>query len=281
MNIKKIITISRPHFWIYTFGPFLTIGAIAGLNNFTALLTSKSIFWMLYFLIPANFLIYGINDIFDFETDSINDKKKNYEKVLQKKNHKYVAWINIVLTITALLFLPFKNIPTVITFILFLFFSIFYSAYPIRAKVRPFFDFIFSAFIYILPGVFGFYLFNGQGIPIVGILCGIFWASAMHAFSAAIDIGADQKAGLNTIATKLGFKSTVALCALLYGFSALGTLFIFYPIAIFWGTLYVSVMIYTFKHEEMAFLIYKHFPFMNALCGMSISLYLIWEKLYG
>jgi 4-hydroxybenzoate polyprenyltransferase len=44
----------------------------------------------------------------------------------------------------------FVNMQTVIAFLLFLFFAIQYSAYPIRAKIRPILDSIFSASHYVV-----------------------------------------------------------------------------------------------------------------------------------
>ena len=40
--------------------------------------------FVVYFLIPANILIYGINDIFDYDTDKLNPKKGTYEAFIDE-----------------------------------------------------------------------------------------------------------------------------------------------------------------------------------------------------
>ena len=70
------LRISRPRFWLYLLGPFL-IGAIAA--------DTANFFWpalavfAFYFTFPANMLIYGVNDIFDYEADKHNPAKKGSE----------------------------------------------------------------------------------------------------------------------------------------------------------------------------------------------------------
>jgi lycopene elongase/hydratase (dihydrobisanhydrobacterioruberin-forming) len=78
MRLSRVIRISRPRFWIYELGPYM-VGVLGGLiaNSyigayFHILLV---IIFGLYFLIPANIWIYGINDIYDYETDKLNPKK--------------------------------------------------------------------------------------------------------------------------------------------------------------------------------------------------------------
>ncbi|MEO7673038.1 MAG: lycopene elongase, partial [Pyrinomonadaceae bacterium] len=67
---------------MYLFGPYI-IGLAAGASTRWELLSFGNIVFGLYFLFPANLLIYGINDIFDFETDKLNPKKQEYEALVQ------------------------------------------------------------------------------------------------------------------------------------------------------------------------------------------------------
>ena len=84
--MKAIFKISRPRFWLYTFGPYL-VGLTAAANVPSDLLRFDVIFFALYFLFPANLLIYGVNDIWDFETDSRNRKKTGYETLVRPEHH--------------------------------------------------------------------------------------------------------------------------------------------------------------------------------------------------
>jgi len=280
MKLQRIIAISRPRFWVYEFGTF-AFGALAAFTMFQELLNPLIIIFAFYFLIPANILIYGINDIFDYETDKLNPKKVEYEELLepkdQKKVWKWILYTNIPFLIIAL-FLPK---PAMLSFIAFIFFASFYSAKPIRAKARPFLDALFSACHYIATGVFGYYLLGGESFPTLGFVAGILWAVAMHAYSAVPDIKADEDAKLQTIATVLGEKGTLILCLVLYGISAyLGSTVLGIGVLMY-GLIYISLMIVSLKKVGPGgsglFKIYTYFPYINLLAGavMTISLLLI------
>jgi 4-hydroxybenzoate polyprenyltransferase len=278
MKIHQIISISRPRFWIYEFGTFV-FGAIAAFGPFLDLLSFPVIFFGFYFLIPANILIYGINDIFDYETDKLNPKKVAYEELLEPKDQKKV-WYWIIATnipfIIGAFWLPF---PALISFIAFLFFASFYSAKPIRAKAIPFLDSLFSASHYIATGVFGYYLLGGNMFPITGVIAGIFWAIAMHAYSAVPDIQADKDAGLSTIATMLREKNTIILCLLLYGISGyLGYMKLGIGVGIY-GIIYITLMLISLKkvrvNGENIFSLYRLFPYINLSAGAILTISLL------
>jgi len=279
MKLKTILSISRPRFWVYEFGTF-SFGALAAFTPFSELLAFPVLFFAFYFLIPANILIYGINDIFDYETDKLNPKKNEYEKLLEPKNQKKV-WYWIIFTnlpfIIGAFWLPF---PALISFFIFIFFASFYSAKPIRAKAIPFLDSLFSACHYIATGVFGYYLLGGVSFPTIGVTAGILWAIAMHAYSAVPDIKADEDAKLSTIATTLREHGTLWLCITFYGTSAyLGFTKLGLGILLY-GLVYIGLMILSLKKVKHGglnlFNLYKIFPYINILAGavMTISILL-------
>ena len=74
LDAPFLIKVIRPRFWLYIFGPYL-VGLAAGASSRVDFLRFDALLFGLYFLFPANLLIYGINDIFDFETDRRNPKK--------------------------------------------------------------------------------------------------------------------------------------------------------------------------------------------------------------
>ncbi|MEP6703732.1 MAG: prenyltransferase, partial [Acidobacteriota bacterium] len=183
--MTKILKISRPRFWLYVFGPYI-VGLAAGSTTPVDFLRTESIVSALYFLLPANLLIYGINDIFDYETDRLNPKKADYEILVGKETHReLLGWIialNLPFVIAAAVFEP-RTVPTLAAF---LSLSIFYSAPPIRAKAIPWLDSIFN-FLYIVPGIFAYQLLTG-GFPAVSVLAAAgLWTAAMHAYSAIPD----------------------------------------------------------------------------------------------
>src|SRR5579864_9212240 len=61
---------SRPFSWINTGLPFLAM-AWAMHRNVTLLLVVGT----LYFLAPYNLLLYGVNDLYDYESDRMNPRK--------------------------------------------------------------------------------------------------------------------------------------------------------------------------------------------------------------
>jgi 4-hydroxybenzoate polyprenyltransferase len=280
MTLQRIISISRPRFWIYEFGTF-AFGAIAAFSSFSNLLNIQTIIFGFYFLIPANILIYGINDIFDYETDKLNPKKVEYEELLEPKDQKKVWWWIILTNFPFIIAALSLETPAMISFFAFIFFASFYSAKPIRAKARPFLDALFSACHYIATGVFGYYLLGGESFPTLGFIAGILWAVAMHAYSAVPDIKADEDAKLQTIATVLREKGTLILCLTLYGISAyLGSTVLGIGVLLY-GLVYISLMIISLKKVGPGgsglFKIYTYFPYINLVAGavMTISLLLV------
>lgn len=275
MTLLQILNISRPRFWLYEMGTYF-IGVLVATNFLTDLLLPEILIFAFFFLIPANILIYGVNDIFDYETDKLNPKKVEYEALLTPEKHDRV-WFWIVATNVPFVLYAFNlNFKTGLYLLIFYFFAVFYSAKPIRAKVRPFFDSFFSAGHYIFTGVFGYFLAGGNDFPIVGFVAGMLWAMAMHAYSAVPDIKADTDAGFKTIATWLGRNGTIVLCLVFYVTSAIlfSTLIGVFPL--------IAVLVYVFlmikslqtKDDKKLFKIYTYFPWVNFVTPM------VWSIIY-
>jgi 4-hydroxybenzoate polyprenyltransferase len=282
MKFKEVIKISRPRFWLYeaaTFGLVGTVGALQGLSFF-----SDWRYWVFafYFLIPANILIYGINDIFDYETDKLNPKKGDnaYEALVPPERQKSL-WKWILLTNIPFFFFVPHTLPLILSFLAFVFFASFYSAEPIRAKAKPFIDSLFSAGHYIATGVFGYYLAGGINFPTTGVIAGICWAVAMHAYSAVPDIKADFQAGLKTIAILIGEKRTIALCWFLYAFAGYLVKNII-PIASLIGVITFSYFMWRSQRTKTAeelFKLYTYFPLINTIIGALVSIELFAKNL--
>lgn len=280
MEPLRILKISRPRFWIYELGTFF-LGVLSVIPTFGELTRYDILLFALFFLFPANLFIYGINDIFDYETDKNNPKKVEYEALVHPREHlSLYSWI--VMLVVPFVFVSFwLPLPHIISFFAFLFFAFFYSAKPIRAKARPFMDSFFSAGHYIATGVFGYYLAGGVQFPWIGVIAGMCWAIAMHAFSALPDIKMDKEAGLKTIATKLGKYQTMLLCSALYIVSALLFYFVIGWYALVGGVLYTVVMYraYTAKSYYSLFRIYTYFPWINTLVPMVYAISYIYTRM--
>jgi 4-hydroxybenzoate polyprenyltransferase len=231
---------------------------------------------LLIFTFPANLFIYGINDLFDQETDRLNPKKQGYETLLDPRQTKRLLW-TIVLSlapgIVLLLFLPQKAF---IAFLVFLFLGAFYSAPPIRAKARPFLDALFNV-LYLLPALVAWYAFGGRALNWSLVVAGMAWCMAMHAYSAVPDIAADEQSHLQTVATVLGKRLTLLFCAALYLVSALVAFLSIGPLALVIGGVYLVLMglsACTVTSAQL-FRYYRWFPWVNSLVGFGLFWWMI------
>ena len=262
-----LFKVSRPRFWLYVFGPYL-IGLAAGAASKEDFFRIDSIIFGLYFLLPANLLIYGINDIFDFETDRLNPKKSSYEILVGPESHRSLAvWIILLNLpfIAAAYFIAPQTLPSLAGFI---FFSVFYSAPPMRAKTIPIVDSIFNI-LYIFSGAFSYQMLTGLFPPFAVLLAAGLWTMSMHAYSAIPDVDSDREAGLSTVATLLGKNGTLLFCLLAYLSSAVLAFAYLGYFAVVMGAVYVFMIAISFlpSKEDRVFLIYRYFPLLNAGVG--------------
>jgi 4-hydroxybenzoate polyprenyltransferase len=264
---RKLLTISRPRFWIYFAGPALVAMSI----NFGQDLSAWTQIWpwifVVYFTYPANLLVYGVNDIFDYETDLKNSKKGLYEALVTPDEHLYL-WMWIILLNLPFVFvlLVFSPIASKISLLLFLFLTIFYSAPPIRAKACPFMDSAFNI-LYIMPGLATYYSIE-ERLSWALVVAGALWSMAMHSYSAIPDIEADSQSKTPTIATFLGFKKTIIYCLTLYTIAAVLLATQILWLGFFIGNVYGGLMIITWiRGEKNSFAMYRLFPAINTSTG--------------
>jgi len=287
MNNKTALwffELSRPRFWIYLLGPLL-IGTVAAISADGYVLTNYRILQIviigLFFTFPANLMIYGFNDLFDYDTDKHNPKKKSYETLLKPKNRAFFLKVLSLVLIPSLALVLYvimvdsqyssPSYHGLWSLVGFMFFGIFYSTPPIRAKVIPFLDSFFNI-LYIFPGLVVYGVLSGSYPPIDIIIASTLWCMAMHAFSAVPDIESDRKANLNTIATVLGAKKTIIFCALAYSVAAIITTNYIGVFGFIGGLVYITTMILAFqtKSPKELFRIYKFFPNINASVGFTL-----------
>lgn len=279
MKLRRLLKISRPRFWIYELGPYLIGIVAASAGNIEIWYSFPILIFFIFFTYSANIYIYGINDIYDYETDKLNPKKVSYESLVLPNERKELA---VHITITSLPFLVYAFLTmstgTFYALLAFFFFAGFYSAEPVRAKARPFLDSIFSAGHYIATGAFSYLLCSDLLFTPVDIrtftmslIAGMLWAMAMHAYSAVPDIKADRDAALSTIANTLGKQKTILLCTLLYTLSGLLSYPFLGVVSIALSAIYIFFMILSLRADENnLFKLYTYFPTINTVSGMTI-----------
>ncbi len=262
--------ISRPRFWPYLFGPFI-IG-LTSANNY-------SNWWLLiifglYFSFPANLLIYGVNDIFDYETDKLNPKKLTYESLLKPVHQKNLLKLILLFNLPILLLVIFMPMAGLLSLLAFWFFGIFYSSPPIRAKTKPFLDSFFNI-LYIFPALVSYGIISNQFPPFVIFLSATLWCMAMHAYSAVPDIESDRKAKISTIATVLGSKLTLIFCLGAYVGSAILTYQWLGIFSVFAGLVYATIVIISLLRQAEIFSLYKVFPYINLAVGAGLFFWIV------
>ena len=238
--IKYAFKVSRFRFWIYTGGTFV-IGYTLGVNGISDFFDLDYIIYLFYFFFPANVFIYGVNDLWDMKTDETNPKKGTKEQKLDKSRKSRLKKILMIILAFSLILIIFQgDMIERSIFLSFLFLSYFYSAKPLRFKSIPFLDFM-SNMLYIVPGIFAYYLVTSEIPPLLIILAGFAHISAMHVFSAIPDISYDKKAGIPTTAVVLKEKKSLLLCLsfwlllsgiaiYLSGYHPLGFVVLIYPL---------------------------------------------------
>lgn len=267
------LKISRPLRWPLLIVPFFVGAFAADTTNF---------FWpalavfAFYFTFPANMLLYGINDIADRESDKKGGHKAGRNLVTAENRWR-------IMNIIILWNLPFCVVwladempnPAKLALLGFLFFSIFYSLKPIRAKTKPLLDSLFNV-LYIFPGLFAYGLLEYRFPPWQLIAAAALWAIAMHAYMSIPKISADKKAGISSVATLLRPLGTLVLCmAAIAGAAALS-----YPwlkmFALGAGLFYLLILLATFIRAQPAkpSALYKHAPIINAVAGVGLIFYI-------
>lgn len=275
-SLRSVLVRSRPRFWLYLAGPVI-VGITYGARTTADLLTIETVVLAVYFLLPANVLLYGINDIFDADIDVYNPKKEGREV-----RYTGETVVGAAVVVSALIGLAlFGLLPRIAWLPLAGFFALAvgYSAPPFRFKTTPVLDSVSNG-LYILPGVVAYATVLGQLPPGWALLGGWLWTMGMHTFSAIPDIGPDRQAGIRTTATWLGEDATylyVGLCwlgaAVSFGLVDLrvGGLLAVYPV-------FVAAVARSDVRVERA---YWWFPALNTLVGMALTVGGLWRLLYG
>jgi 4-hydroxybenzoate polyprenyltransferase len=225
--IPRLFHISRPVLWINTLGP-ATIGMwLAG-----DLFAWGALPILLWLTLPFNLLIYGVNDVFDQETDAKNPRKGSLEGARIDSSEVRplvlgVIFTNALFLIYVLLFVPLSATAWMLLYAL-LFVG--YSVPPARFKARPYLDSLSNA-AYAFPLVF-VPLALGEG-PIWPVALGLMaWSAAKHTFDAVQDVDEDRRAGITTTAVRLGPGGVVLWSGALWALATVCFAIVSVPVAL-------------------------------------------------
>jgi 4-hydroxybenzoate polyprenyltransferase len=271
-----LLRLSRPRFWFYLAGP-VVVGVVYAADSLPELLSLTALALFTYFLVPANVLLYGVNDVFDADIDEANPKKDDRE--VRYTGEKTVLAAVLVSGLLALGFLPVLPSAALGALALFFFLAIEYSAPPLRFKTTPLFDSLSNG-LYVLPGVIAYTAIAGELPPLFAVLGGWLWTMGMHTFSAIPDIEPDRESGIQTTATVLGERRTYLYCALcwLVAAAAFGTVHVFFAVLLLAYPVLVFAIARSSIDVERA---YWWYPAVNTLVGMVMTLGGLWRLVYG
>ena len=271
-ELKYLLKLSRPRFWFYLAGPAL-LGVVYASTTPSNLFDLSNVLFLLYFLIPANIMLYGINDYFDREVDKRNPKKNDKEAMYSSS--RLVDFLIVLSALSAVPLLMVLPQRTYLILAVFLLLSIQYSAPPLRFKTKPFLDSVSNG-LYVLPFFIGYFYVSGKYPPTSVFLGAWAWTMGMHTFSAIPDIKPDREAGIQTTATFIGRKSSFMYVGLIWSITCilmalnslgLGLLFSVYPLSL--------ILIYVSEVDDSR--AYWWFPIFNLLVGMLITMNGLWR----
>lgn len=211
--LKKLFVISRPISWPNTAYPFAAAFLITG-----GTIGPLWIIATLFFLIPYNLLMYGVNDVFDYESDIRNPRKGGLEgAVEQKAFHPVIMWTATLSTLPFVIYLLLHGSFTAnIVLLVLLFFVLAYSLKGLRFKEIPILDSLTSSIHFVGPMIYALVLTGFEQAYIPYVVAFFLWGAASHAFGAVQDIIPDRKGGLASIATVFGARITTWIVFGLY-----------------------------------------------------------------
>jgi len=281
--LKALFVSSRPLSWVNTAFPFAAAYVLTAGVDLTLVVGT------LYFLIPYNLAMYGINDVFDYESDLRNPRKGGVEgALLDPAIHRTTLIAALVTNVPFLVALVVLGHPlSWLVLAISVFAVIAYSAKGLRFKEKPFLDSVTSSTHFVSPAVYGLVLAGAVFTPQLWAVLGAFflWGIASHAFGAVQDVLADREADIASIATVIGARATARLSVIAY--LAAGILLLFSawpgPLAAILTLPYALVCArfwnITDATAESANAGWKRFLALNFVTGFLVTMLLIWYVL--
>lgn len=278
---RQLFIASRPVSWINTAYPFAAAYLLT-----TRHIDLTLVLGTLFFLVPYNLAMYGINDVFDYESDLRNPRKGGaHGAVLDRRMHAVTLWAAGLTCAPFVVYLVIVGSPVSwIVLAASLFFVVFYSAPPLRLKEVPFADSMTSSIHFFSPAVYGLVLAGAAWTWQLALVIIAFslWGVASHAFGAVQDVVADREAGISSIATARGARWTVWFALACYALAGITMLFTAWPgpLAAVVALPYLATVwpfrTITDDTASDATRGWRRFLWLNQLAGFLVTLLLIW-----
>jgi 4-hydroxybenzoate polyprenyltransferase/GT2 family glycosyltransferase len=277
--LRAVLAASRPISWVNTALPFFAAAYEVERGP-----TPLVVLGVLYFLLPFNLLMYGVNDVFDYASDVANPRKQSVEGALVPPDRRRLIWAAVtVANVPFLVGLALLAPPAGTLAVLAAAGAAWiYSAPPLRTKERPFLDSVTSASHFVLPAIAGFLVtgLDPADLP-WAILAGFLaWGIASHAIGAIQDIAYDRAAGIGSIATAIGARRTALVALAGYAVAVLAALSLGLPygpiaaavLALF---LLLPAAVLAAPTEAQARRAWRSFLGLNPIAGFVLTLLLL------
>jgi 4-hydroxybenzoate polyprenyltransferase len=196
-----LIKASRPGFWLTSLWFYLLpVGGVFVFDSWK--------FWLgaLYVTFPLGLLIYGWNDIVDFETDRLNPRKGTFlfgARAAREQLRRLPVAIALVQLPFLGLFLWLEGGRIVWWFAALVFATAIYNGPRGGLKGRPPFEML-NQVGYLLVFVIGSWLNDVPQLPWSTFVFGALFAMHSHLFGQIMDVVPDRESGRHTTAVNIG-----------------------------------------------------------------------------
>lgn len=272
-KLRLLIKVSRPLSW-----PLVALLFAMGMVISNAPITLVAVANLVILVALLPLAVFGINDIYDFDSDAVNPRKSlkgsAYGGVLEKGKHRLVKSAAIVATAVLAVF-PFltRNATNILATAVALGIAWAYSAPPLRLKEKPPFDSLSNAALIWAVSLAGFSYGGGISMLPRTVYFASLGAAAIHAIAAIMDYSPDRKTGAKTIATVLGkrWAAAFALAVMLAitFFSGIASI----PLRVIIGYVLFSSFILVIKDSELLARRLFKFGYFPGIVAMAVFIY--------
>lgn len=284
---RQLLLASRPLSWINTAFPFAAAYLLS-----TGRVDAALVIGTLFFLIPYNLAMYGVNDVFDYASDVANPRKGGaHGALLPPRVHRATIVAAVALCLPFVVALVLLGPPASwLVLAVSLFAVVAYSVPGLRFKEIPVLDSLTSSTHFVSPAVYGIVLAGAAFSPeaVVVLLAFFLWGVASHAFGAVQDVLPDREAGIGSIATAFGAAATVRLAMACWAAAGL-VLLLLAPLGHGWPGALAALLVVPYlvlawpyrsvRDEDAAAATggWRHFLWVNYAVGFLATLLLIFS----
>jgi 4-hydroxybenzoate polyprenyltransferase len=273
------LKVSRPGLWFPTL--WLYMMPLSGVEFW-----NNGLFWLglFYVLFPMNFLVYGWNDIVDYEADKLNPRKDSYlfgargSKAQLKKMIPAIV-LSQLLIYPIFIFMVGWQIAIIYAAQLLVMWAYNFPNKGLRSM--PPFEML-CQFGYVLVVPFSIYVNGVDALPWQTYAYLAMFAVQSHLMGEVMDIGPDKQAGKTTTATLIGMARTKWIIMSLVLTESIWVLYfykdIFFAAMLFAGVIWLLLDYFViFKNRQYTLKEMNLFGIGTNLVALASMAYVLWS----